>query len=122
MSVSLCATVVPVLVRLMVPASVSCADLLPSISPCVENGWISRESAEGSNFGNRRESNGFSELSEAQVIAVLISMQDQFAMPMLFQVGSGVVAASMRTGIRKIEIMQTLWKDTGQQRFDAWRE
>ena len=55
-----------------------------------------------------RESKGFSELSEAQVIAALSSMHDHSDMPILFQVGSGVVAASFKAGILKTEITQTL--------------
>jgi hypothetical protein len=92
----------------MFPPTVSRAGLVPSISPCAENWSTLGGPKDESKFGKRRESRGFNVLSEAQVIAALISMQDHSAMPLLFHVGSGVVAASLRNWIRKTEIMQTL--------------
>lgn len=92
----------------MLPPTVSRVDLLPSISPCVENSSLSGVRNEGNSFGKKRESKGFSELREEQVIAPLSSIHDQFAMPMLFQVGSGVVAASTRARIRMTDSTQTL--------------
>jgi hypothetical protein len=41
-------------------------------------------------------------------MAALSSIQDQFAMPILFRVGSGVAAGSSRAGIWTIEMIHTL--------------
>lgn len=72
---------------------------------------ISESPADGRRFGKRREINGFRVLSEAHVIAALSSMQDQFAMLILFHVGLGVVAARSRAGMRTMEMRHTLRQD-----------
>ena len=88
----------------------------------MENCSISGVRTEGNSFGNRREIKGFSELSEAQVIAPFSSMHDHSAMPMLFQVGSEVVAANLRAGIRATESTQTLRRTQSLADIDIRRE